>query len=291
MHVVVVLMVVQRLHRRNRLAHGCLRGCPRSTARRWCGHGHLRRPVDLRRGGGRRLGCVVIISVLGAGLVVVGCWMPCRCCRGRLYRMVMAFGVFCFGSVMMGSCLSVFRPVVAVAQARGRPHRGRQRDDPDRAEKHHGAAERRQRLTAQAAVPHPAGAHHDIDLQHERAQVRGLHHLGLPCMRTKRRSGSSRHRPQRDDSDVEKDAGRKHRVCSAHHNKPGPKHLENRNASEERTGWHPLLPVSGNNGKVNNGSTQRGERGESSRKPAVCLPRCPRRHRIRMTGPSPKVVV
>jgi hypothetical protein len=195
---------------------------------------------------------VVIVSVVGAGLVVVGCWMPSRYCRGWLRRMVMALGVFCFGSVMMGSCLGTFRPVVAVAQTRGRPHRRRQRDDPHRAEKHHCASERRQRFTVQASVPDPTGAHHDINLQHERAQVGGLNHLGLPCMRTKRRSDSTRHRPQRDDSDVEDDAGREHGMCGAHENDPRPDHLKKRNASEERARRHPLLPVSGNNGEVNN---------------------------------------
>lgn len=177
----------------------------------------------------------------------------------------MVLGMFCFGSVMMGSRLSTFRPMVAVAQTRGRPHRGRQRDDTHRAEEHHRTSERRQRFTVQAAIPHPAGTHHDINLQHERAQVRGLNHLGLPCMRTERRPSSSRHRPQRDDSDVEDDADREHGMCGTHENKPRPKHLEKRNPGEKRTCGRPLLPVSGNNGEMNDRCAQRRERGEPSR--------------------------
>lgn len=59
--------------------------------------------------------------------------------------------------------------VVAMAQTRCSTHGGRQRNDPDRAEEHHGAAEGRQRFSSQAAIPDPSGAHHDINLKQQRA--------------------------------------------------------------------------------------------------------------------------
>ena len=100
------------------------------------------------------------------GLVVVGFCFPSGWCGGGLRVMAVVVGVRCVSPVMMGVCLRTWWPV-AVAQSRGGTHCGRQRDDPDRAEKHHRASERRQRFSLQAAVPDPAGAHHDINLKQE----------------------------------------------------------------------------------------------------------------------------
>ena len=69
----------------------------------------------------------------------------------------------------MSPCFSTGWGVIAVPQTGGSAHCGRQCDDPDRAKEHHGAAEGGHRLSLKAAVPDPASAHDDIDLEQQRA--------------------------------------------------------------------------------------------------------------------------
>ena len=120
-------------------------------------------------------------------------------------------------------------PVVAVPQARGSPDCRRQRNDTDRAEQDRSTCEGRHRLPAQTAIPNPAGAHHDIDLKEERAQVSAGHDLGLSGVRTDRSPRRAGQRPKDNGANVDQNPGGKHQCRCVDENNAGPHQLKQSN--------------------------------------------------------------
>lgn len=207
----------------------------------------------------------MVVGVFCVSSVIIGSWLSGRC-RRRLRVTVMVVSLLRTGGpVVMTHCFSTGWGVVAVPQTRGSTHGGRQRDHPDRAQQHHGAAESRHRFSLQPAVPDPASAHDDINLEQQRAKVRGLDQFRFTGVGTERRASSSRHRPQRNDGKVHHDAKDQHRGGGSCQHQPRPEELEQRDGREKQPCWHPFLPVGGNDREVDDRSAQRGERGEPSR--------------------------
>lgn len=166
MHVVMALVVVERLRCGNRLVDGHWRSRLRCTAR---GGRRCFDRVGSRRGRTRLLIITVtVVAVFYADSVIMDSYVPGGRCRVG-FRVIVVVGLSCIVPVVMGPRFRVCWRVVAMAQTRRSTHGGGQRDDPDRAEEHHGAAESWQRFSLQAAVPDPARAHHDINLEQQRA--------------------------------------------------------------------------------------------------------------------------
>ncbi len=111
---------------------------------------------------------VMVVAVFYAGPVIVASCVPGGRCRVG-FRIIVVVGLSCIIPVVMCPRFRTCWRVVAMAQTRCSTHGGCQRNDPDRAEEHHGAAKSRQRFALQAAVPDPARAHHDINLEQQRA--------------------------------------------------------------------------------------------------------------------------
>lgn len=117
-----------------------------------------------RVGSQLRIVTVMVVAVFYASPVITACCAPGgRCSVG--FRVIVVVGLSCVVPVVVGLRLRTWWRVVAMAQTRCRTHGGGQRDDPDCAEEHHGAAESWHRFSSQAAMPHPARAHHDINLE------------------------------------------------------------------------------------------------------------------------------
>lgn len=153
MHVVMALVVVERLRRGKRLVDGHWRGRLRCTAR--CGRRCFNR-VGSGRGRRRlRIITVMVIAVIYAGAVIMASCVPGGRCRAG-FRVIVVVDLSCIVPVVMCPRFRTCWRVVAMAQTGRNTHGGRQRNDPDRAEEHHGAAESWQRFSLQAAVPNPA---------------------------------------------------------------------------------------------------------------------------------------
>ena len=119
--------------------------------------------------------------------------------------------------VMIGFCRG--RPMMAMPQTRGHSYCRRQRDDGADAEEDDRVCERRYRLSwsrrlrrpsLPPSVPHPAGAHHDIDLKQQSTEIGGLHQFGFTGVRTERRSHSAGYGPERDRPDIQRDPSGEH---------------------------------------------------------------------------------
>lgn len=166
MHVVMALVVVERLRCGNRLVDGHWRSRLRCTARggRRCfnrvGSGRGRRRL--------RIITMMVVTAFYARPVIMASCVPGGRCRVG-FRVIVVVGLSCIAAVVMGPRFRTCWRVVAMAQTRRSTHGGSQRNDPDRAEEHHGAAESWQRFSLQTAVPNPARAHHDINLEQQRA--------------------------------------------------------------------------------------------------------------------------
>ena len=110
---------------------------------------------------------------------------------GRLQMVtVMVISMVEGGPVVTRFCSR--RRIVAVSETRSRSDRGRERDDTHCAQQDHRTCEGRYRLSAETAIPHPTGPHHNVDLKQQCTEVRGCHQFGLPGVWTDRSTRSAR---------------------------------------------------------------------------------------------------
>lgn len=183
------------------------------------------------------------------------------------------------------------RLVMTVPQTGCDAYRRCQCDDSTDANENDRVGECWYRLAFVASIPDPASSHHDIDLQHQSAQVSGLYELRFAGMRAKRRSSGAGHRPERDGSNVEHDPGDENglRRPSKYHSCPN--QLEKRQCDEEQTRRHPLLPVRRSDGEMDDCRAERSDRRETRSELAVRPRGCFQCHPLMMTAPARPVFV
>lgn len=153
-------------------------------------------------------------------------------------------------AVLVGSRTG--RLVMTVPQTGCDAYRRCQRDDSTDANENDRVGERWYRLSFVASIPDPSGSHHDIDLKHQSAQVRGQYQLRFAGMRAKWRSSSTRYRPERHGSNVERDSGDENERRSPSKHQSCPDQLEKRKCDEEQSRRHPLLPMGRSDGEMDN---------------------------------------
>jgi hypothetical protein len=122
--------------------------------------------------------------------------------------------------VVSGLCTS--RSVVIVLQAGSHSYRCRGGDYGAETEEHDRVCEGCYPLWFVASVPHPAGAHHDVNLEQQSAQARGLHDFGFSGVWAERCSRGSGHCPKSGGTDIAHDPSGEHcRSCpSQQHSRP-----------------------------------------------------------------------
>jgi hypothetical protein len=114
------------------------------------------------------------------------------------------------------------RCVVAVLQARSHSYRCRGGDYGADAEEHDRVCEGWYRPCLAASVPHPAGSHHDVNLEQKSAEPGGLHEFGFSGVWAERCSRGPGHGPKSGGTDIAQDPSGEHcRSCpSQHHSRP-----------------------------------------------------------------------
>jgi hypothetical protein len=114
--------------------------------------------------------------------------------------------------MVFGFCAS--RSVVVVCQARSHSYRCRRGDYGAEPEEHNRVCEGRYRLGIVASIPHPAGSHHDVNLEQKSTEAGGLHEFGFSGVGTERCSRGPGQDPKSGGADISHDPNGYHcRSC------------------------------------------------------------------------------
>jgi hypothetical protein len=140
---------------------------------------------------------------------------------------VLAFCMSGSRRVVFGFCAS--RSVVVVAQARSRSYRCRGGDYGAESEEHDRVCEAWYQLWLAASVPHPAGSHHDVNLEQKSAEAGGFHEFGFSGVWADRCSRGAGQGPQSGGTDIAHDPGGEHCRSDPSQEYSRPNQLEQRN--------------------------------------------------------------
>lgn len=151
---------------------------------------------------------------------------------GRLWMIVVAVFTSDVRPVVFGFCGN--RRMVAVLQTGSDSHRCRGSDHGADAEEHHRVCKGWYRFCLAASMPHPAGSHHDVDLEQQYAEVGGSYQLGFSGVRAERRSRGPRQRPERDGSYIARDPRGEHRRTRPNQHRSRPNQLAQCDCDEEQ---------------------------------------------------------
>jgi hypothetical protein len=168
--------------------------------------------------------------------------------NGRLQMITVAISVPDRRRVVFG--LRAGRSVVVVSQARSHSYRCRGGDYGTEAEEHDRVGEGWYRSRVLAAIPHPAGAHHDVNLEQKCAEAGGLHEFGFAGVGAERCTRGPGHRPKSDRTDIAHDPRGEHARRGPSQQHPRPNQLKQSHCDEKQPRRYPLLPVSGYYGEV-----------------------------------------